>query len=150
MTDTMQAISQDELGGPEVLKRVTLPVPKPGMGEILVRVHAASVNPVDVMNRKSGAFVGKPPFVLGWDVSGTVEAIGPGVIRHCSSSRTTSADSALPMDVRVSVVSVVGAMASFDHRLGRRTRLSKSSYRMLVIHRSEEHTSELQSPMRIS
>ena len=82
MTDTMQAISQDELGGPEVLKRVTLSVPKPGMGEILVRVHAASVNPVDVMNRKSGAFVGKPPFVLGWDVSGTVEAIGPGVTIH--------------------------------------------------------------------
>lgn len=82
MTDTMQAISQDELGGPEVLKRVALPIPKPGMGEILVRVHAASVNPVDVMNRESGMFVGKPPFVLGWDVSGMVEAIGPGVTVH--------------------------------------------------------------------
>jgi NADPH:quinone reductase-like Zn-dependent oxidoreductase len=82
MTDTMQAISQDKLGGPEVLKRVTLSVPKPGMGEILVRVHAASVNPVDVMNRKSGMFVGNPPFVLGWDVSGTVEAVGPGVTIH--------------------------------------------------------------------
>jgi NADPH:quinone reductase-like Zn-dependent oxidoreductase len=75
----MQAISQDELGGPEVLKRVTFPTPKPGMGEILVRVHAASVNPVDVMNRQTGVFVGKPPFVLGYDVSGTVEAVGPGV-----------------------------------------------------------------------
>jgi len=79
MNDTMQAISQDELGGPEVLKRVTLPTPKPGMGEILVRVHAASVNPADVMNRQTGVFVGKPPFVLGWDVSGMVEAVGPGV-----------------------------------------------------------------------
>jgi NADPH:quinone reductase-like Zn-dependent oxidoreductase len=79
MDDTMQAISQDELGGPEVLKRVTLPTPKPGLGEILVRVHAASVNPVDVMNRQTGVFVGKPPFVLGYDVSGTVEAVGPGV-----------------------------------------------------------------------
>jgi NADPH:quinone reductase-like Zn-dependent oxidoreductase len=79
MDDTMQAISQDELGGSEVLKRVTLPTPKPGLGEILVRVHAASVNPVDVMNRQTGVFVGKPPFVLGYDVSGTVEAVGPGV-----------------------------------------------------------------------
>ena len=82
MTETMRAISQDELGGPEVLKRVALPIPKPGMGEILVRVHAASVNPVDAMNRESGIFVGKPPFVLGWDVSGMVEAIGPGVTVH--------------------------------------------------------------------
>lgn len=79
MNDQMQAISQDELGGPEVLELVTLPIPEPGIGEILVRVHAASVNPVDPMNRESGLFIGQPPFVLGWDVSGTVEAVGLGV-----------------------------------------------------------------------
>ena len=79
MNDTMQAISQDELGGPEVLKLVDLPIPEPGMGEILVRVHAAGVNPVDVKARQTGVFVGEPPFVLGWDVSGTVEAVGLGV-----------------------------------------------------------------------
>ena len=49
------------------------------MGEILDRVHAASVNTVDVMNRQRGVFVGKPPFVLGGDISGTVDAVGPGV-----------------------------------------------------------------------
>ena len=75
----MQAISQDELGGPEVLKVVTFPTPEPGIGEITVRVHAAGVNPVDAMNRESGLFIGQAPFVLGWDVSGTVEAVGPGV-----------------------------------------------------------------------
>jgi NADPH:quinone reductase-like Zn-dependent oxidoreductase len=79
MPDQMKAISQDELGGPEVLELVTLPTPEPGVGEILVRVHAASVNPVDVMNRESGLFIGQPPFVLGWDVSGTVEAVGLSV-----------------------------------------------------------------------
>jgi NADPH:quinone reductase-like Zn-dependent oxidoreductase len=79
MNDQMKAISQDELGGPEVLELVTLPTPEPGVGEVLVRVHAASVNPVDVMNRESGLFIGQPPFVLGWDVSGTVEAVGLGV-----------------------------------------------------------------------
>jgi NADPH:quinone reductase-like Zn-dependent oxidoreductase len=45
-------------------------------------VQAAGVNPVDAMNRESGVFVGQPPFVLGYDVSGTVEAVGPGVTLH--------------------------------------------------------------------
>jgi NADPH:quinone reductase-like Zn-dependent oxidoreductase len=76
---TMRAGSQDALGGPEVLKVVDLPRPEPSISEILVRVHAAGVNPIDGANRQTGAFVGQPPFVLGWDVSGTVEAVGPGV-----------------------------------------------------------------------
>ena len=76
---TMKAISQDELGGPEVLELVTLPIPEPGVSEILIRVHAAGVNPIDGAQRQTGAFVGKPPFVLGWDVCGAVEAVGPGV-----------------------------------------------------------------------
>jgi NADPH:quinone reductase-like Zn-dependent oxidoreductase len=76
---TMKAVSQDELGGPEVLKLVSLPTPEPGVSEILIRVHAASVNPIDGANRQTGALTGQPPFVLGWDISGTVEAVGPGV-----------------------------------------------------------------------
>jgi len=79
MNSTMKAVSQDELGGPEVLKLVTLPKPEPGVSEILVRVHAAGVNPIDGAQRQTGAFVGEPPFVLGWDISGTVEAVGLGV-----------------------------------------------------------------------
>jgi NADPH:quinone reductase-like Zn-dependent oxidoreductase len=79
MNNKMKAISQDELGGPEVLKLVTLPTPEPGVSEILIRVHAASVNPIDGANRQTGAFVGQPPFVLGWDICGAVEAVGPGV-----------------------------------------------------------------------
>lgn len=75
----MKAVSQTELGGPEVLHIVEIDRPEPGMGEILVRVLAAGVNPVDAMNRQTGVFVGQPPFVLGWDVSGTVEAVGVGV-----------------------------------------------------------------------
>ena len=42
-------------------------------------MHAAGVNPIDAVNRQTGALIGTPPFVLGWDVSGTVEAVGPGV-----------------------------------------------------------------------
>jgi NADPH:quinone reductase-like Zn-dependent oxidoreductase len=79
MNGTMKAASQDELGGPEILKLVTLPTPEPGVSEILIRVHAASVNPIDGANRQTGALIGQPPFVLGWDISGTVEAVGLGV-----------------------------------------------------------------------
>jgi len=75
----MKAVSQEELGGPDVLRVVSLPTPEPGVSQILIRVHAAGVNPIDGVNRQTGAFVGRPPFVLGWDVSGTVEAVGLGV-----------------------------------------------------------------------
>ncbi|MFJ4280297.1 NADP-dependent oxidoreductase [Streptomyces massasporeus] len=78
--NTMRAISQDVLGGPEVLKEVQIerPVPKPN--EVLVRVRAAGVNPTDWKHRATGGFLGEPPFVLGWDVSGVVEAVGIGVV----------------------------------------------------------------------
>lgn len=79
---TMPAISQDSFGGPEVLRAVERLVPSPAPTEVLVRVHATSVNPVEAFIR-SGAFplIGQPPFVLGWDVSGVVAAVGPGSSR---------------------------------------------------------------------
>ena len=76
---TMRAISQEDLGGPDVLREVELPRPAPGPGEILVRVRAAGVNPTDWKHRRTGMFLGEPPFVLGWDVSGVVEHVGFGV-----------------------------------------------------------------------
>ncbi|WP_306191086.1 NADP-dependent oxidoreductase [Streptomyces sp. MK5] len=76
---TMRAIGQDVLGGPDVLK-VTEPArPAPRPNEVLVRVRAAGVNPTDWKHRATGGFLGEPPFVLGWDVSGVVEATGVGV-----------------------------------------------------------------------
>ncbi|MEU0744340.1 NADP-dependent oxidoreductase [Streptomyces sp. NPDC006134] len=77
--NTMRAISQDTLGGPEVLKEVRLERPAPRPNEVLVRVRAAGVNPTDWKHRANGGFLGEPPFVLGWDVAGTVEATGVGV-----------------------------------------------------------------------
>ncbi|MFD8276919.1 NADP-dependent oxidoreductase [Streptomyces flaveolus] len=76
---TMRAISQDTLGGPEVLREVELERPEPRPNEVLVRVRAAGVNPTDWKHRANGGFLGEPPFVLGWDVSGVVEAVGIGV-----------------------------------------------------------------------
>lgn len=75
----MRAMSQNVLGGPEVLKEVELGRPEPGLSQILVRVHAAGVNPTDWKHRAHTIFLGPPPFVLGWDVSGVVEATGFGV-----------------------------------------------------------------------
>ncbi|MEU0471241.1 NADP-dependent oxidoreductase [Streptomyces olivaceus] len=76
---TMRAVSQDALGGPEVLKEVRVERPVPRPNEVLVRVRAAGVNPTDWKHRADGGFLGEPPFVLGWDVSGTVESVGIGV-----------------------------------------------------------------------
>ncbi len=79
-TATMRAISQHVLGGPEVLTEVQLPQPVPGPGQILVRVRAAGLNPTDWRHRATaGLFLPQPPFVLGWDVSGEVAAVGIGV-----------------------------------------------------------------------
>ncbi|MER5641782.1 NADP-dependent oxidoreductase [Kitasatospora sp. NPDC002227] len=78
---TMRAVSQDTAGSPEVLHEIELPRPEPRRGEVLVRVHAAGVNPADWKTRERGELaVGlRPPFTLGWDVSGVVEQVGPGV-----------------------------------------------------------------------
>ncbi|MEU2879878.1 NADP-dependent oxidoreductase [Streptomyces sp. NPDC007070] len=77
--NTMRAVGQDVLGGPEVLKEIELERPVPRPNEVLVRVRAAGVNPTDWKHRAQRVFLGEPPYVLGWDVSGVVEATGVGV-----------------------------------------------------------------------
>ncbi|MEU8462767.1 NADP-dependent oxidoreductase [Streptomyces sp. NPDC029003] len=78
MSRTMRAIGQDGFGGPEVLKVVEVERPVPGVAEVLVRVHAAGVNPTDTWHRGSGGLGGEV-VRLGWDLSGVVEAVGIGV-----------------------------------------------------------------------
>ncbi|PAU46324.1 NADPH:quinone reductase [Streptomyces albireticuli] len=80
----MLAVRQETAGGPEVLKLVETDRPVPNVGEVLVRVRAAGVNPVDWKTRARGFYyTGQtPPFGLGYDVSGTVEAVGDGVTVH--------------------------------------------------------------------
>ncbi|WP_313404062.1 NADP-dependent oxidoreductase, partial [Aeromicrobium sp.] len=78
----MKAIGANRYGGPEVLEVVELPDPEPGEGEVLVRVHAAAVNPTDTYVRngdraKHQARQSPFPYVPGMDVAGVLEAIGP-------------------------------------------------------------------------
>jgi NADPH:quinone reductase-like Zn-dependent oxidoreductase len=84
---SMRAIRQESLGGPEVLQVAEVPRPEPIPTEVLVRVHAAGVNPVDWKTRARGGFIGTPPFTVGWDVAGVVEAVGFGVTRFAVGDR---------------------------------------------------------------
>jgi NADPH2:quinone reductase len=76
----MKAIQVQEFGGPEVLKLQELPTPKPGAGQVLVRIHAAGVNPYDTYMR-AGTYAIKPalPYTPGSDAAGVIEGIGQGV-----------------------------------------------------------------------
>ncbi|NUS42107.1 MAG: NADP-dependent oxidoreductase [Mycobacteriaceae bacterium] len=76
----MRAISFSEFGGPDVLALADLPVPDPGPGQVRVAVRAAGVNPADWKIR-SGTFPmpTQLPAVLGFEVAGVVDAVGPGV-----------------------------------------------------------------------
>jgi NADPH:quinone reductase-like Zn-dependent oxidoreductase len=76
----MRAIRVDHFGGPEVLQLVETAIPEPAPGEVLVRVTAAGVNPVDysVRSGAAGDRFGSPPYIPGWDIAGVIESAGPG------------------------------------------------------------------------
>jgi len=78
----MKAIRVHEFGGPEVLKCEETPTPKPGAGQVLVRLHAAGVNPYDTYMR-AGTYAIKPPlpYTPGSDGAGVIETVGDGVTK---------------------------------------------------------------------
>ncbi|HEX9049288.1 MAG TPA: zinc-binding dehydrogenase [Anaeromyxobacter sp.] len=76
----MRAMVIPRFGGPDVFELRDVPAPKPAAGELLVRIAASGTNPVDAKLRASGSWAGlAPPVVLGYDASGVVEEVGPGV-----------------------------------------------------------------------
>ncbi|TMR27871.1 alcohol dehydrogenase catalytic domain-containing protein, partial [Nonomuraea zeae] len=88
----MRAVVIRSFGGPEVLEVTEVPVPVPGPGQVLIRVEAATVNPVDVATRsgalaEAGLLPPRDVIGLGWDVAGVVEATGPGVAGLASGDR---------------------------------------------------------------
>src|SRR4051812_8703605 len=78
----MQAIGINQFGGPNVLEVVDLPEPRPGPGEVRIRVHAATVNPTDVALRSgaygSGLAHQQPPYIPGMDAAGVIDELGEG------------------------------------------------------------------------
>jgi NADPH:quinone reductase-like Zn-dependent oxidoreductase len=79
---TMKAVQIHEFGDVDVLKYEDIEQPEPQAGEVLVRVRAAGINPIDCLSRTMpipGITAGHFPYVLGLDISGTVVALGEGV-----------------------------------------------------------------------
>lgn len=79
----MRSVVVREFGGPEVLEVAEGPAPRPGAGQVRIAVAGAGVNPVDVQTRSGALTAGgllppRPVVGLGWDVSGTVDAVGTG------------------------------------------------------------------------
>jgi len=82
--ENMKAVQVHNYGGPEVLHFEDAPRPTPGSGELLIKVHAASVNAIDWKARAGylkDVFPLPLPYIPGWDVSGIVEAVGSGVTK---------------------------------------------------------------------
>jgi NADPH:quinone reductase-like Zn-dependent oxidoreductase len=81
----MRAVVMNEYGSPDVLHETDVPdAPAPGPGQVRVRIEAAAVNPVDnqVRSGSKGDELSIPlPMTLGWDLSGRIEATGPGARR---------------------------------------------------------------------
>lgn len=82
----MRAVVVRNYGGPEALEVVDVPAPEPGRGQVLIRVEAAAVNPVDIATRQGLMNVARPGVIrdrdhvgIGWDVAGTIDVAGPGV-----------------------------------------------------------------------
>jgi NADPH:quinone reductase len=88
----MKAIRVHQFGGPEVLKLDEVPTPKPQNGQVLVRIHAAGVNPYDTYMR-NGAYAIKPqlPYTPGSDAAGTIESVGAGVGKFKTGDRVYTA-----------------------------------------------------------
>jgi NADPH:quinone reductase-like Zn-dependent oxidoreductase len=81
----MKAVRFHEYGDAGVLRYEDAPQPAPGPDEVLIRVHSAGINPADCQFRQGHyqAFAPRPlPFILGWDVAGTIEAVGAQVTHY--------------------------------------------------------------------
>jgi len=90
----MNAIRVEEFGGPEVMKLVSVPQLRPGPGQVLVRIHAVGINPVETYIR-AGTYARKPalPFTPGNDGAGVVEEVGEGVSKFQPGDRVYTAGS---------------------------------------------------------
>lgn len=92
----MRAAYIEATGGPEVIKVGELPNPEPGPGQVLVRVRSVSLNPINLYLRSGAVAMPLPfPYVIGSDLAGTVEKLGPGVTRFKPGDRVWGSNQGL-------------------------------------------------------
>ena len=110
----MNAIVVTRYGGPDVLAYESMPIPTLGAGQALVRISAIGVNYVDVYKRM-GKYTGNPPFVLGEEAAGEVQAVSPDVkglasgtrVAFCSVMGSYAQYAAVPADRLVPIPTVI-------------------------------------------
>ena len=107
---TMQAVIVRSFGGTDVLELAALPIPEPGRGQVRIAVEAAAVNPADIATRAgflsdAGLMVPGEYTAIGWDVAGTVDAVGDGVVGFAPGDRV--------IGLRDRLTAPVGAQAEF-------------------------------------
>jgi NADPH2:quinone reductase len=87
----MRVAEVTTFGGPEVLRVAERPDPVAGTGQVVVRIHAATINPTDLGTRAGQARRRlpdlEPPFVPGWDLAGEVTGVGEGVTAYAAGDR---------------------------------------------------------------
>jgi len=142
----MKAIRVHEFGGPEVLKLEEVPTPKPSAGQVLVRIHAAGVNPYETYMR-AGTYPLKPPlpYTPGSDGAGVVEAVGEGVKKvksgdHVYTGRTVSgsyAEYALALEEEVHSLP-----AKVDFKQGAAIWVPYGTAYHALYHQAKAHASE--------
>jgi NADPH:quinone reductase-like Zn-dependent oxidoreductase len=100
----MKAAQINKYGGPDVTRLADLPLPVPGAGQLRVRVRVAGVGPWDALVREGGSGVSQTlPLILGSDIAGVVDAIGPGVSHSVPETRFTASRTAISLAATPSI-----------------------------------------------
>lgn len=123
MTPTMKAIRLHGYGGPEVLRYEDAPRPVPGPKDVVIKVHAVAINPVDWKIRQGYAkdrLKHPLPLILGWDVSGVIETVGSEVTGYAPGDEVFSRpniarDGAYAEYIAVDAGEIARKPASIDH-----------------------------------
>jgi NADPH:quinone reductase-like Zn-dependent oxidoreductase len=102
MSETIRVVRLHETGGPEVLKIETVPLPVPGLGEVRLRVKAIGLNRAELMWRE-GKYLIAPvlPAKIGFEASGIIDAVGPGVDESWIGKRVSNLPAFSPNDYGV-------------------------------------------------
>jgi NADPH:quinone reductase-like Zn-dependent oxidoreductase len=98
----VKAACIETTGTPDVIRYADLPDPVPGPGEVLVRVAAVTVNPIDLYIRAGTVAMPLPkPFIIGCDLAGTIVGLGPHAGRFCIGDRVWGSNPGLRISIAI-------------------------------------------------